>query len=768
MASSKVCDASFAMPKSPPPSSPAMANSKQSLWEEPQTHQNRLSKRQMESLVAFCDTLLPSLDPPSHNSDDDSGDLDGVAAFYRTSASMAGIPERLGEAVSGGMVHPQMMILRLALLLLSTWYGTLLLCGWRSLSPQFPFVRRFALLEQNKREEIVYSWSSSSFRHLRMLYTCIKCTTMRLYFAQVDEKHENPSWKAIGYCGPDPTHVDHSQTTTDHRETLLQSALLHLNHAPEIISGKLRQAGFPSPTFTPTNKPTLHCDAVIIGSGSGGSVAAGVLAAAVAAGVLAAAGHKILLIEKGHFYSTSELSLLEGPTCSAMYEGGGIVATDDVSIFLLAGATVGGGSTINWSASIPTPDIVRREWRHLRRLDLFGSEAYDRALEAVSRRLGVQSGVKVEGFNNEVLRRGCKAAGYDVADVGCNAPPDHYCGWCQWGCKDGKKKSALVTWLDDMARSGNGFILPGCRAVEVIKVRGKQRPEAAGVVVESSAGLQFTIRSKVTVVACGALNTPRLLKRSGLRNKHIGRNLHLHPVAMAWGYFPETSGWPEKMKRSYEGGILTSMSRPKDSNNVILQTPSIHPGIYAALTPWTSASDFRYRMRRFARIAHIFALVRDQGSGAVDYPGKITHRLAPDDEKGLKEGLEAAIRVLEAAGAEEVGTQWVGGDKGRGRDGVERVLNGVRKRRIGDLRTPMCSAHQMGSCRMGMNEEEGAVGPNGEVWEMEGLFVVDTSVFPTALGVNPMVTVQALAYCISKSVDELLRRKMVDSARFSI
>lgn len=130
--------------------------------------------------------------------------------------------------------------------------------------------------------------------------------------------------------------------------------------------------------------------------------------------------------------------------------------------------------------------------------------------------MGVQSRVEEEGFNSAVLRRGCKAAGYDVAEVACNAPPDHYCGWCQFGCKDGKKKGALVTWLDDMARSGNGFILPGCRAVEVVKVAGKKRPAAAGVVVESSAGLQFMIKSKVTLL----LNLLARATTLKIRGKH--------------------------------------------------------------------------------------------------------------------------------------------------------------------------------------------------------------------------------------------------------
>ncbi|KAK8947617.1 Long-chain-alcohol oxidase FAO4A [Platanthera guangdongensis] len=568
-------------------------------------------------------------------------------------------------------------------------------------------------------------------------------------YSSVNEKKQNASWNAIGYCGPDPLHVDQRQNVGDRRDAVLDAAFLHMNNSPDILAEKLHHSGFPWPTSSPTTRLTLHCDAVIIGSGSGGSVVAG---------MLAAAGHKVLLIEKGHFYSPSELSLLEGPSSSAMYEGNGLIATDEGTVLVLAGATVGGGSTINWSAAIPTPETVRREWSHERRLELFGSAAYDRALDAVCRRMKVQSQVEEEGFNSSVLRRGCSAAGYDVAYAPCNAPPDHYCGWCHLGCRSEKKQSTLVTWLADLARSGNGLILPDCRAVEVLKVPGKTRPIAAGIIAEFAGGLQFTIKSKVTVVACGALNTPRLLKKSGLRNKHIGKNLHLHPTVMAWGYFPITGGWPEKSKRSYEGGILTSMSRAAGSD-VILQTPALHPGMYAALVPWVSAADFRQRMLRFARTAHVFALVRDRGSGTVDYPGTVRHWLAAEDERRLKVGLEAAVRIMAAAGAKEVGTQWLGGDSGKGRKGVERVLEGVRRRRIGDLTTPMCSAHQMGSCRMGATAEDGAVGPDGEVWEVEGLFVADTSVFPTAIGVNPMVTVQAVAYTIAQGIDEVLRRK---------
>ncbi|OAY85436.1 Long-chain-alcohol oxidase FAO4A [Ananas comosus] len=729
---------------------------------------NLLSEREMDSLTAICDTLLPSVDV-SHATDDED-----LIAFYRTSASMAGTPHHVACLLSGGVRHPAIWLLRVVLWLLSTWYGALLMCGRAGLSDRFPYVQKFSRVDGKKREQILLSWSCSRVPYLQNLFKSLKYLATRSYFAQANEKNENPSWKAMGYCGPDPNLQTLEIKAVDEPPILdelkpqfgsegghpITSALLHMASPKDSIIHTLRQFGFPTPTPPSSSSPlALHCDVVVVGSGAGGSVAAG---------VLAKAGHKVIVLEKGQFYDKTDLSLLEGPTMEAMYEGRGMITTDDVSVLILAGATVGGGSAVNWSASIRTPDHVRREWCDEHGLELFGSKAYDRALDAVCGRMGVQSDVADEGFNNMVLRRGCTELGYPVSSVPCNAPPDHYCGWCHLGCKDGKKKGTTETWLADVARSGNGLILPDCKVERVLlRRKGKGRSVASGVLVQCCGSKEyFVIKSKATVVAAGALNTPALLKRSGLRNAHIGKNLHLHPSVLAWGYFPRTK-WPAESKRSYEGGIITCMSTALaewdgSGYGAVLQTPALHPGMFAALTPWLSAADFRERMLRFARTAHVFALVRDKGSGAADrFPESLAYRMDGADEENMRRATEAMVRVLAAAGAEEVGTQHCKGERARvGEEGaVERLVERIRSRGRGSWRagrTPVTTAHQMGSCRMGTDATKGAVSPRGEAWEAARLFVADTSVFPTALGVNPMVTAQAVAYCTAHSILQLL------------
>lgn len=754
---------------------------------------NRLCSREMDSLNALSDTFVPSVGSFDGMKMDDS-----TLTFYQTSASMAGTPQRMGETISGKIEHPKLWMVRLALWLLSTWIGTFMLCGRASLSGQFPYFQRFSQVSLQNRERIVHSWSVSTISLLKMLFRIIKILTQVTFYTQLDENDGNVAWKAIGYCGPDPNFKSQSQQTTfkhvemhqrsaeqQHDEEIygpLYNGLLHLQRPLEMAAETLRKFGFHAstgrwPKYKATDKldPSLiiQCDAVVVGSGSGGGVVAG---------VLAKAGYKVLVLEKGEYFARSNLSLLEGPTMERMYQSGGLLSTVDTGVMVLSGSTVGGGSAINWSASIRTPQHVINEWSNHHEIELFGSRLYNEALKIVCDKMGVQSDISEEGFNNQVLRTGCLELGYPVKNIPRNSPPDHYCGWCCFGCKDGKKKGTLETWLVDLVNSGNGLILPECEAIEVLHNRknGRICNTATGVAFEfkSTRGREVClIKSKVVIAACGAVATPALLKRSGLKNPNIGKNLHLHPVTMAWGYFsdeplPGIEHWPDAAKKSYEGGIMTAMSHvvaefQGSGYGALLQTPSLHPGMFATLMPWVSGADMKRKMCRFSRTAHIIALARDKGSGSVVSPSSISYKMDTHDEENLKQGIEKMLRILAAAGAEEIGTHNCRGKtinvRKASSQSFERFVKEESARSLMDLSTPICSAHQMGSCRMGVSPKVSVVKQTGETWEVEGLFVADSSVFPTALGVNPMVTIQAIAYCTAQSILDVLERKSRDS-----
>ncbi|GMH15900.1 hypothetical protein Nepgr_017741 [Nepenthes gracilis] len=757
---------------------------------------NKLSSREMDSLTALCDTFLPSVDPPDGGC---SATDESVVRFFRTSASMAGTPEHLAGLISQRLGQHVGQI-RLSLWLLSTRIGTLILGGKASLSPHFPYLDKFSRLSLGRRQRILLSLSRSCFFHLRLFSVGMKILILIAFFTQLDEKNNNLSWKAIGYCGPDPNFVaqkkesgvfpnqlsylitnthakDQGEESDDHghEEELsgpLCKGLVSVSQPREIIAESLQNRGFRvsmhhnKKKWPSISAPSLiiQCDAVVIGSGSGGGVVAG---------VLANAGYKVLVLEKGTYRARRDLSLLEGPTLDQMYEGAGLLSTYDSGVVILAGSTVGGGSTVNWSASIRTPEHVTKDWSRTYELELFDSKLYKEAMDVVCERMEVQHDIEDEGFSNAVLREGCLELGYPVQNIPRNAPADHYCGWCGLGCKDGRKKGTVETWLKDVVDSGNGSILPICEATRVLHQRkkGRRRDTATGVAFEyrcKGAKEVCIVESKVTIVACGALNTPALLRRSGLKNRNIGRNLHLHPAIMAWGYFPETNSPEKEKKKSYEGGIMTAMSTVVANFNTtgygaILQTPSLHPGLFSAVMPWKSGIDIKTRMSRFSRTAHLIAIVRDRGSGKVlSNPQKISYKVDASDEAHLKKAVEKMLRILAAAGAEEIGTHHRNGEsinvKKASYHEFERFVKRESGRPLSGLSAPIATAHQMGSCRMGVNPKTSAVNQVGETWEVEGLFVADASLFPTALGVNPMITVQAIAYCTAQTVLEALKR----------
>ncbi|KAJ0909421.1 putative long-chain-alcohol oxidase [Helianthus annuus] len=159
--------------------------------------------------------------------------------------------------------------------------------------------------------------------------------------------------------------------------------------------------------------------------------------------------------------------------------------------------------------------------------------------------------------------------------------------------------------------------------------------------------------------------------------------------------------------------------------------------MFPALMPWVSGSDFKTRISKFSRTVHVFALAIDKGSGETYLKTSITYKMGVADEENLKRGLEKSLRILAAAGAEETGTHNNRGKtlnvKNVSYHEFECFVREESSRALRDLSTPICSAHQMGSCQMGVQAKGSAVNPTGETWEVEGLYVADTC-FPDGIG----------------------------------
>nr|GLL33216.1 long-chain-alcohol oxidase FAO2-like isoform X1 [Ipomoea trifida] len=728
-----------------------------------------LSSSQIEALSSICEALIPPLPPPDHN----QKNSEAIHLFYASSASQSPLPDESAEMLVKQCLPEAVLVLRLVLMMLSTRLGSVVLCGRVCFDGRWPFILKFSELGLHQREAILQKWSRETLLlPLRVAFLLIKMACIYTFLSWVttsaqsplssilirtDESCNNPAWEAIGY------HVDTKQVqvqrerplekgiieTADHTDASLKESLIkkHLNVAEDPKENILR----------------IRCDVVVVGSGCGGGVAAA---------VLANSGHKVVVLEKGHYFVAEDYSGLEGPSMNEMYESGGMLTTSDGKVVIQAGTTLGGGSAINWSASIRTPSDVLKEWCLEHKIPMFGSTEYESAMDVVCKRIGVTENCTKEGLQNQVLRKGCESLGLKVEAIPRNCSENHYCGSCGFGCKTGDKKGTDSTWLVDAVNKG-AVILTGCKAEKFIVENGR----CLGVKATSESKnirKKLCIEAKATVSACGSLMTPPLLISSGLKNRNIGNNLHLHPVLLAWGYFPESLSGLEG--KNHEGGILTSLhkvgseSESEDDETkpkAIVEAAALGPGSFAGFFPWTSGREMKESMRKYSRTVTLLSLVRDEGHGEVKKAGRIKYELSVADRENLKLGLRRVLRILVAAGASEVGTFRSDGQKlsckGMKNEDLEEFLGTICAEEGPssgeEVWSMYCSAHQMGSCRMGASEKDGAVDENGECWEAKGLYVCDGSVLPSAVGVNPMITIQSTAYCISNRISDRLNNE---------
>jgi hypothetical protein len=267
----------------------------------------------------------------------------------------------------------------------------------------------------------------------------------------------------------------------------------------------------------------IETDVVIVGSGCGG---------AVCAKNLAEAGHRVLVVDKGYYFSPSQLPMSEEAGGMHLFENGGAAITDDGSVPIIAGSTWGGGGTINWSASLQPQDFVRKEWAQDRGLFFFETAEFQNCLDRVCHRMGVSANHIRHNHGNELLLEGSRKLGYHAKAVPQNTGgTEHYCGHCTMGCAAAGKQGPIITWLPDAGKAGAKFI-EGFKIEKVLFDESSSSKVAIGVKGiwtsrNSSGGLdgpdsgrtirEVIVKAKKVIVSCGTLWSPVVLLNSGLK-----------------------------------------------------------------------------------------------------------------------------------------------------------------------------------------------------------------------------------------------------------
>jgi choline dehydrogenase-like flavoprotein len=322
----------------------------------------------------------------------------------------------------------------------------------------------------------------------------------------------------------------------------------------------------------------------------------------------------------------------------------------------------------------------------------------------------------------------------------------------------GGKRSTANTYLRDAQAAANVTIVPECRA-ERVRIEGGR---AVGVEarVRDGAGALHDVRvnAKTVVVAAGAIESPALLIRSGVEHPELGRHLYLHPTtAVAGRYDERINGWlgaPQTV-------VSKHFTRLHGNYGYHLETAPVHPGLIALALPWSDPGEHRTVMESVAHLSAFIVLARDREGGrvTVDRQGcaVIDYAVRAPERALLQHGIATAARIHWAAGALAVHTlhtrsRVLRRTSAKDAGGIDAFARAVQRLPVHGNRCGVFSAHQMGTCRMGADARRSVTDERGAVRGVPGLYVSDASLFPASSGVNPMITVMAMATVVGDSL----------------
>ena len=468
----------------------------------------------------------------------------------------------------------------------------------------------------------------------------------------------------------------------------------------------------------------ITADVCVIGTGAGG---------AVAAKELAEGGLSVVMLEEGGIIRPERLTARprdESP--QHLRDGGQVTTLGNVPIVLPLGRAVGGTTVLNSATCYRTPPALLEEWARADGLDAWAGGTLDPFLRRAERILNVCRVPRaVAGRNAQLMERGAERLGWSGEYLHRAARGCEGAGVCAFGCPSDTKQHTGNTYVP-RAWDAGATTVTACRATKVALDRGR----VTAVHARTAAGGRLRVRCRIAVVACGTTLTPGLLRRSGVRHPLLGRNLSLHPASGVWGEHDELVDMADGVPQAFavdefapDGLMLEGWAGPPDT---------------LALSLPATGAEHRRLMLAYRHVAQAGLMIRDRSRGSVRTVGGhplIRYDVNAEDAALLATGIARAAELELAAGAHTVHVPIRGA--GPVRSAAEARALAARPAKPSAL--GLTAFHPLGTARASRDAARGVVDADLRVHGADGLLVTDGAAVPSALGVNPQLTIMALA-----------------------
>jgi choline dehydrogenase-like flavoprotein len=441
-----------------------------------------------------------------------------------------------------------------------------------------------------------------------------------------------------------------------------------------------------------------------------------------------------------------------------MYWRGGPQPTADFNVTVYAGAGLGGGTVINWTNCLRTRPWVREQWAQEHGLEGVDGPEYDRHLDAIFERLQVNDRCSDLNGPHQRMKEGAERLDWSFktilrnADEGCYDPAS--AAYMGFGDQSGSKLSTQRTFLQDAFDEGADIVVR-C-FVERVLVEDGRAAGIEGTWTDPETGRtgRVTVRAPQVVVACGSLESPALLLRSGIGGPATGNHLRIHPCTAIFGiYDSDQQAWWGPP----QAALVDEFAAIEDGYGFLLEATQYAPALVGSALPLTTAHAHKEMMERVPYGATFIGLLRERGHGRVeiDRDGQAVPYYSLEDELDIRNthrAIDAQTRLHAAAGAREIQPMAANAPRWRQGDDLDTAIARWQRvpLRAGGFR--LFCAHQMGTCRMGKDPSTSVAGPWGELHDTAGVWIGDGSAFPTASGTNPMISIMALAHRTAEAI----------------